>query len=108
MSKIFSALAAAGMVASLTAAPAEARWFGGGFHHGFHHFHYGHWGHRWSYHYHYRWAYHYHCSHWGYHYHWGYRHYGYRPLGYRVAIGGRACPPGTHLGYLGRFCHPND
>jgi len=43
--------------------------------------------------------------HWHSH-HWGYRHNGHRwgYSSYRVA---RACPPGTHLGYRGRYCHPN-
>ena len=51
---------------------------------------------RWSYRYHWHRSVHY--SH-----HWGHR-YGYGFRSYRVT---RSCPPGTHLGYAGRFCHPN-
>ncbi|WP_210162535.1 hypothetical protein [Methylocapsa acidiphila] len=74
------------------------------FHHGFHrHGHFGHWG-RHFHHYHHRfhhYRYHYHYR-YGYHYHWRHHSYG-------VAVSGapRACPPGYHLGYLGRYCHPN-
>ena len=115
--RIFNAVLAAACI-TLTvasAAPdASARGFHGGFHGGFHrgfhrgHSHWGHshWGHRFH-----RWGF---RSHVGYRYgfhRWGYRHYGYR-VGYRpyrvaVNVAPRACPAGFHLGYLGRFCHPN-
>ena len=54
----------------------------------------------------------YHHSHWSHHYrHWGFRsHVGYRwghRWGYRHYGVSRVCPPGSHLGYLGRYCHPN-
>jgi len=81
----------------------QVRWRGGGSrrhfgHRGGFHRHFGfhrHWGHRWGFHRH--WG-----HRWGFHRHWGYRVHGYGYGGFR-----RACPVGYHLGYLGRFCHPN-
>jgi hypothetical protein len=96
------ALAAAALTLTLasTAPDASAR----GFHGGFHHSHWGHRFHQWGFRSHFGYRHFHYGYRWG--HRWGYR-YGYRSYGVNVAAAPRVCPPGTHLGYLGRFCHPN-
>ena len=56
------------------------------------------------------------CCHAGWGHHWGYgwRHWGYHGFGYSsavvvtpVVVAPASCPPGTHLGSLGKHCWPN-
>lgn len=100
-------LVAAGMTLAVASTAPEASA------HGFHRHFGGHWGHHGGHHWGHRWGHHWGWGrHWRYHYHYryGYRwhhRFGYRSWGYAVASGPRVCPAGTHLGYLGRFCHPN-
>ena len=106
LNAVLAAAAVTFAVASV-APDASARGFHGGGFHGHHwggHFHRwgfrSHFGHRYSF---YR---HWHYGHrWHYRWHYRYAHFGYRS--YRVAYDTAACPPGYHLGYLGRYCHPN-
>jgi len=95
--RVLTALVAA---ATLTAAMASAAPDASAY--GFRGFHHSHWGHHFH-----RWGFRWHSSYrWHYRYHWGYR-YGSRPYSVAINTAPRACPPGTHLGYLGRYCHPN-
>ena len=64
-----------------------------------------HWHSHWRSHFHYAWHSHWeHRFHWRRGYHWAYHFGGYRPV---VVEAPRVCPPGTHLGHLGKFCWPN-
>ena len=96
-------------VGALSATPGSAHRF-----EHFHRFHHWHWRSHWHTHWRTHWHFHEHFgwhSHWGYRFHWRHGYHGvYHFGGYRptvVVTTPRVCPPGTHAGYLGKYCWPN-